>query len=114
MKLFTKFTVLLFALVFTFASCSKDDVAQNYAHPDLIVGTWFQYDGESYIKFESNGKYNKMDKSKRPFRSSDGEWGQKGHYIYLIKYNHVVDSLEMMSYSQIKDSKGNYYILNKK
>lgn len=109
MKSSAKFTVLLFALVFTFTSCNKDDVAQNYEHPDLIVGTWFQSDGESHIKFESNGKYNKMDKSKHQFRSSNGEWGQKGHYIYLFKYNHMVDSLEIQSHTQLKDSKGNYY-----
>lgn len=109
MKLFAKFTVLLFALVLTFTSCNKDDISQNYAHPDFIVGTWFQQGGENHITFESNGKYNKLIKSKRQFISSDGEWGQKGLYIYLIRYNHVVDSLEMLSDRQIQDSKGNNY-----
>lgn len=117
MKLFAKFTVLLFALVFTFTSCSKDandNIAQEYNHPEAIVGRWFQLGGESNIKFEANGSYNKMDKSKRPFISSNGEWGQKGKYIYLFQNSNKVDSLEMLSYSQIKDSKGNCYILNKK
>lgn len=112
MKLFAKFTVLLFALVITFTSCSKDvndDIAQEYNHPEAIVGTWSQYGGENHITFESNGKYNKLIKSKRQFISSDGEWGQKGHYIYLIKNNHVVDSLERQSYSQLMDSKGIVY-----
>ena len=109
MKTFIKVTILLVSLVFTFASCSKDDVTQEYYHPEVIVGTWFQHGGESYIKFESNGNYNKVDKSKRPFRSSNGEWGQKGKYVYLIQYNHKVDSLEIQSYSQLKDSKSNYY-----
>ena len=45
MKLFAKFTVLLFTLVLTFTSCNKDDISQNYAHPDFIVGTWFQQGG---------------------------------------------------------------------
>lgn len=112
MKLFAKFTVLLFALVITFTSCSKDvndDIAQEYNHPEAIVGRWFQYGGENHITFESNGKYNKLIKSKRQFISSDGEWGQKGLYIYLIRYNHVVDSLEILSDRQIQDSKGNNY-----
>lgn len=109
MKTFIKVTILLVSLVFTFASCNKDDISQNYAHPDFIVGTWFQHGGESHITFESNGKYNKMIKSKRQFISSDGEWGEKGHYIYLIRYNHVVDSLEIQSYSQLMDSKGIIY-----
>ena len=109
MKTFIKVTVLLFAFVLTFTSCSKDDIAQEYNHPEVIVGTWFQHGGESYIKFESNGKYNKLIKSKRQFISSDGEWGQKGLYIYLIRYNHVVDSLEILSDRQIQDSKGNNY-----
>lgn len=109
MKTFIKVTILLVSLVITFASCSKDDVAQEYNHPEVIVGTWFQHGGESYIKFESNGKYNKVDKSKRPFRSSNGDWGQKGKYVYLIQYNHIIDSLEIQSYSQLKDSKSNYY-----
>lgn len=109
MKLFTKFTVLLFTLVLTFTSCNKDDISQNYAHPDFIVGKWFQQGGENHITFESNGKYNKLIKSKRQFISSDGEWGHKGLYIYLIRYNHVVDSLEILSDRQIQDSKGNNY-----
>lgn len=109
MKTFIKVTILLVSLVFTFASCSKDDVAQEYNHPEVIVGTWFQHGGETYIKFEANGRYNKVDKSKRPFRSSNGEWGQKSKYVYLIQYNHVIDSLEIQSYTQLKDSKGNYY-----
>lgn len=112
MKLFAKITVFLFTLVLTFTSCSKDvndDIAQEYSHPEAIVGTWFQYVGGNHIKFESNGKYNKVDKSKRPFISSNGEWGYKGHYIYLIKNNHVVDSLERQSSSQLMDSKGIVY-----
>ena len=87
-----------------------NDIWQSdYAHPDFIVGTWSQQGGENHITFESNGKYNKLIKSKRQFISSDGEWGQKGLYIYLIRYNHVVDSLEMLSDRQIQDSKGNNY-----
>lgn len=109
MKTFIKVTILLVSLVFTLTSCSKDDVTQGYNHPEVIVGTWFQNGGESYIKFEANGSYNKVDKSKRPYRSSNGDWGQKGKYVYLIQYNHKVDSLEIQSYSQLKDSKGNYY-----
>lgn len=109
MKLFAKFTVLLFAFVLTFTSCNKDEIAQEYNHPEVIVGTWFQYGNENYIKFESNGNYNKMDKTKRPYRSSKGEWGQRGQYVYLFQYNHVIDSLEIQSYTQLKDSKGNYY-----
>lgn len=109
MKTFIKVTILLVSLVFTFASCSKDEIGQTYNHPEVIVGTWFQHGGESYIKFESNGSYNKVDKSKRPYRSSNGDWGQKGKYVYLFQYNHVIDSLEIQSYTQLKDSKGNYY-----
>lgn len=109
MKTFIKVTILLVSLVFTFASCSKDEIGQTYNHPEVIVGTWFQHGGESYIKFESNGSYNKVDKSKRPYRSSNGDWGQKGKYVYLFQDNHVIDSLEIQSYTQLKDSKGNYY-----
>lgn len=112
MKLFAKITVFLFTLVLTFTSCSKDvndDIAQEYNHPKVIVGTWLQDGGENRITFESNGKYNKLINSKHHFISSDGEWGLKGHYIYLIKNNHVVDSLEMLTDRLIQDSKGNNY-----